>query len=99
MCSIRVELRSWSRYVALSTRLDKYRVFFHTSNCKTISSPYSYCAPTILKIGGFIIFGLSGCKHTCETNFNMVDLISSCPKSFDILYECTLCEALLNICP
>ena len=32
-CSISVELRSWSGDGALFTRLDKYRVFFHTSNC------------------------------------------------------------------
>ena len=32
-CSINVELRRWSGDGALFTRLDKYRVFFHTSNC------------------------------------------------------------------
>ena len=32
-CSISVELRRWSGDDALFTRLDKYRVFFHTSNC------------------------------------------------------------------
>ena len=32
-CSISVELRRWSGDGALFTRLDKYRVFFHTSNC------------------------------------------------------------------
>ena len=32
-CSISVELRSWSGDGALFTQLDKYRVFFHTSNC------------------------------------------------------------------
>ena len=31
-CSISVELRRWSGDGALFTRLDKYRVFFHTSN-------------------------------------------------------------------
>ena len=37
-CSIRVELRSWSGYGALFTRLDKCRFFFHTPNCKPVSS-------------------------------------------------------------
>ena len=32
-CSISVELRRWSGDGALFTRLDKYRVFFHISNC------------------------------------------------------------------
>ena len=35
----------------------------------------------IKRLGGVIIYGLSGCVHTCEctdeTNFNMVNLISS----------------------
>ena len=30
--------------------MDKYRVFFHTSNCKSVSSPYSYRAGTISKL-------------------------------------------------
>ena len=42
LCSIRVQLRSWCRYGTLFTWLDKYRVFFHTSNRKYVSSPYSY---------------------------------------------------------
>ena len=46
--SIRVELRSWSLYGTLFTSLDKYMVFFHTSNCKSVSLPYSYCARTIV---------------------------------------------------
>ena len=42
---ISVEIRSWSGYYGgLFTRLDKYRVFFHTPNCKSVSSLYSYQA-------------------------------------------------------
>ena len=46
-CSIRVELRSWSGYGALFTRLDKYRFYFHTSNCKSVSSPYAFRSRTL----------------------------------------------------
>ena len=31
-----VELCSWSYNGTLLTSLDKYRVFFHTSNCKSL---------------------------------------------------------------
>ena len=46
-CLISVELRSWSGYGDLFTRLDKYRIFFHTSNCKSVLSPYVYRARII----------------------------------------------------
>ena len=46
-CSISVELRRWSGDGALFTRLDKYRVFFHISNCQSISSLYAYRARTL----------------------------------------------------
>ena len=42
--SIRAELRSWSDYGALSTQLDKYRVFFYTPNCISVSSLFTYRA-------------------------------------------------------
>ena len=50
ICSIRVKLCSWSHYGTLFTWLDKYRVFFHTSNCKSVSSHYSYRARTICQL-------------------------------------------------
>ena len=40
-------VRSRSRYGTLFTWFDKYRVFFHTYNCKSVSSLYSYLARTI----------------------------------------------------
>ena len=46
-CSISVELRSWSGNGGLFNRLDEYRIFFHTSNCKSVSSLYAYRARII----------------------------------------------------
>ena len=46
-CAIRVELRSWSGDCTLFTRLDKRSGFIHTSNCKSVLSPYFSRALTI----------------------------------------------------
>ena len=46
--SIRAELHSWSDYGDLFTRLDKYRVFFYTPNCISVSSLFTYRAILII---------------------------------------------------
>ena len=40
---------SWSDYGTVYTRLDKNSFFLHTSNCKSVSSPYSYRARTLVE--------------------------------------------------
>ena len=48
---MRVELRCWSGYGAFFTRLDTYRVFFHTSTCKSVSSPHDARTQKVLSKG------------------------------------------------
>ena len=37
--TIRAELSDWSGYGTLFTKLENFRFFFHSSNCKSVSSP------------------------------------------------------------
>ena len=63
-----VELLGWSGYGALFIRLDKYRVFFHTSNCQSASSLYAYRA---------IPFNFTGSNPNCLTFYRLIDVILS----------------------
>ena len=61
---IRVELRSWSCYDSLFTRLDKYRECIQSSNCKSVSSPYSYRARTIVYLDIYCYFEIKFVQKT-----------------------------------
>ena len=73
----RVTLQSFWFIFTLFTRLDKYRVFFHTSNRKSVSSSYSYLAWTIQ-----VNVLLSNCKQNITSLSLLVGMAVHVGKKF-----------------